>query len=286
MAEMVARGELRVAAELAAFLEEEALPGTGVAPDHFWRGFSELVHELGPRNAELLRRRDELQARLDAWHVKRRNQPHDHEAYKAFLGEIGYLVPEGGDFAIQTTKVDPEIATVPGPQLVVPVTNARYALNAANARWGSLYDGLYGTDAMGSPPPAGGYDRGRGARVVARARVFLDEAFPLAGTSHADARRYHVRREGLLVDELPLLEPEKFMGYRGHPRAPDAVLLRHNGLHVELVFDRTHAIGARDQCGLADIRLESAVTAIMDCEDSVACVDAPDKVWPIATGSG
>ncbi len=276
--ERVARGELRVAAGLAAFLEEEALPGTGVAPAAFWRGLSDLVHELGPRNAALLRRREDLQARIDAWHVARRNQPHDHEAYKAFLAEIGYLVPEGGDFAIETANVDPEIAAVPGPQLVVPVTNARYALNAANARWGSLYDGLYGTDAMGSPPPSGGYDRGRGARVVARARVFLDEAFPLQGTSHADARRYHVRREGLLVDELPLVEPGKFVGYRGHPRAPDAVLLRNNGLHVELVFDRTHPIGARDQCGLADIRLESAVTAIMDCEDSVACVDAEDKV--------
>ena len=276
--EMVERAELRVAAELAAFLEDEALPGTGVEPGAFWQGFSALVHELGPENAALLRRRDDLQKQIDAWHLEHRDRPHDHEAYKAFLAEIGYLVPEGGDFSIETANVDPELATVPGPQLVVPVTNARYALNAANARWGSLYDGLYGTDAMGSQPPSGGYDRGRGARVVARARVFLDEAFPLAGTSHADARRYHVRREGLLVDELPLLQPEKFIGYRGHPRAPDAVLLRNHGLHVELVFDRTHPIGARDQCGLADIRLESAVTAIIDCEDSVACVDAADKV--------
>ena len=276
--EMVARGELRVAAELAAFLENEALPGTGVDEAAFWQGFSDLVHDLAPRNAALLKRREELQAAIDAWHVEQRGRPHDHEAYKAFLAEIGYLVPEGGDFAIETANVDPEIATVPGPQLVVPVTNARYALNAANARWGSLYDGFYGTDAMGSPPPAGGYDRGRGARVVARARVFLDEAFPLAGTSHADARRYHVQGGALLVDDLPLLEPEKFVGYRGHPRAPAAVLLRNHGLHVELVFDRTHPIGARDQAGLADIRLESAVTAIMDCEDSVACVDAEDKV--------
>ncbi len=275
---MVVRDELRVAAGLAAFLEGEALPGTGVEPQAFWRGFSDLVHAFGPRNAELLRQRGTLQAQIDAWHIERRGKPHDHEAYKAFLAEIGYLVPEGAAFTIQTADVDPEIATVPGPQLVVPITNARYALNAANARWGSLYDGLYGTDAMGGPPPSGGYDRGRGARVVARSRVFLDEAFPLSGTSHADARRYHVRREGLLVDELPLLEPEKFIGYRGHPRAPDAVLLRNNGLHVELVFDRTHPIGARDQCGLADLRLESAVTAIMDFEDSVACVDAQEKV--------
>ena len=276
--ERVARGELRVAAELAAFLEGEALPGTGVAAGDFWRGFSGLVHELGPRNAALLRVREDLQARIDAWHVERRGRPHDHEGYKAFLAEIGYLVPEGGDFAIETANVDPEIAAVPGPQLVVPITNARYALNAANARWGSLYDGLYGTDAMGSPPPSGGYDRGRGARVVARARVFLDEAFPLAGTSHADARRYHVQGGALLVDDLPLMEPEKFVGYLGHPRAPGAVLLRNNGLHVELAFDRTHPIGARDQAGLADVRLESAVSVIMDCEDSVACVDAADKV--------
>jgi malate synthase len=276
--EMVARGALRVAAELAAFLEGEALPGTGVEAEAFWRGFSDLVHDLGPRNGELLRWRETLQKEIDAWHVKRRNQPHDHAAYKAFLAEIGYLRAEGGGFAIETTKVDPEIATVPGPQLVVPITNARYALNAANARWGSLYDGLYGTDAMGSPPPGSGYDRGRGARVVARARVFLDEAFPLAGTSHADARRYHVQGGALLVDDLPLQEPEKFVGYRGHPRAPGAVLLKNNGLHVELVFDRTHPIGARDQAGLADVRLESAVSAIMDCEDSVACVDAADKV--------
>jgi malate synthase len=161
---------------------------------------------------------------------------------------------------------------------VVPVTNARYALNAANARWGSLYDCLYGTDAMGSPAPSGGYDRGRGARVVARARVFLDEAFPIAGTSHADVRRYAVKDGALLVDDLPLVDPAKFAGYRGNPRAPDAVLLRNNGLHVELVFDRAHFIGARDQALLADVQLESALSAIMDCEDSVACVDAEDKV--------
>jgi malate synthase len=276
--ERVDRSNLQVAPELASFVEEEALPGTGIDAENFWAGFSALSHAFGPRNAALLRRREALQAEIDAWHVKRRTQPHDHEAYKAFLAEIGYLLPEGDDFTIETADVDPEVATVPGPQLVVPITNARFALNAANARWGSLYDGLYGTDAMGSAPPSGSYDRGRGARVVARARVFLDEAFPLEGTSHADARRYHVRGGALLVDDLPLLEPEKFVGYRGHPRAPDAVLLRNNGVHVELVFDRTHPIGSRDQVGLADVRLESAVSAIMDCEDSVACVDAEDKV--------
>ncbi|MEM1065484.1 MAG: malate synthase G [Pseudomonadota bacterium] len=269
---------LRVAPELKRFVEEEALPGTGLSVEQFWAGLSALFAEFAPENRRLLARREELQARIDDWHLRNRNQAHDHERYKAFLEEIGYLVPEGDDFEIATLGTDPEIASVPGPQLVVPITNARYALNAANARWGSLYDAFYGTDALGAPPAGSGYDRGRGARVVARARVFLDDAFPLVGTSHADARRYHVRDHALLVDDLPLAEPEKFVGYRGHPRAPDAVLLRNNGLHVELVFDRTHRIGARDQAGLADIRLESAVSVIMDCEDSVACVDAEDKV--------
>ncbi len=276
--EFVRRDDLLVAPELVSFLEQEALPGTGVDADGFWVGFSALVHEFGPRNAALLQRRADLQAAIDAWHLERRGQPHDRAAYKSFLTDIGYLLPEGDAFTIETENVDPEIASVPGPQLVVPITNARFALNAANARWGSLYDCLYGTDAMGSLPPRGGYDRGRGARVVARARVFLDEAFPVAGTSHADARRYHVHDGALLVDDLPLVQPEKFVGWRGHPKAPDAVLLRNNGLHVELVFDRAHLIGSRDQAGLADVRLESAMSAIMDCEDSVACVDAEDKV--------
>ena len=271
----VTRADLRVAPELAAFVENEALPGTGVDAAAFWKGLAALVRDFGPRNAALLARRDELQAAIDAWHREERG---GREAYKAFLAEIGYMLPEGEPFTIETENVDPEIALVPGPQLVVPITNARFALNAANARWGSLYDCLYGTDAMGSEPPSGAYDRGRGARVVARARVFLDEAFPLAGTSHADARRYHVRGGELLVDDMPLVEPEKFIGYRGHPRAPESVLLRNHGLHVELVFDRTHLIGSRDQAGLADVRLESAMSAIMDLEDSVACVDAEDKV--------
>ncbi|MDK3073618.1 malate synthase G [Sedimentitalea sp. JM2-8] len=269
---------LRIAPELADFIEQRALPGTGVSPADFWSGLSRVLHDLGPENRALLERREELQRQIDAWHLERRGQPHDHDAYKAFLEEIGYLLPEGSAFEIDTANVDPEIAHVPGPQLVVPVTNARYALNAANARWGSLYDGFYGTDAMGSQPPAGGYDRGRGARVVARARVFLDEAFPIAGTSHADARRYYVNDGALLVDDHPLVNPAQFVGYRGHPKAPDAVVLVNHGLHVELVFDRTHPIGSRDQAGLADVLLESAMTVIMDCEDSVACVDAEDKV--------
>ncbi|SLN46910.1 Malate synthase G [Roseivivax jejudonensis] len=277
MSDRVTRHDLQIDPVLFDFIETEALPGSGVEADAFWSALSTLAHEFGPRNAELLRVRDEMQGKIDDWHLKRRNQPHDHEAYKAFLEEIGYLLPEGGDFEIDTANVDPEIATVPGPQLVVPITNARYALNAANARWGSLYDAFYGTDAMGTTPPQGGYDRGRGARVVARARVFLDQAAPIEGGSHADARRYHVSGGQLLVDDLPLVDPTKFVGYRGHPRAPELVVLRNNGLHVQLVFDRTHRIGARDQAGLADVVIESAVSAIMDCEDSVACVDAEDK---------
>ncbi len=269
---------LQVDSALAAFVNDHALPGTGVDRNAFWSGFAALLADLAPKNRALLAKRDELQARIDAWHRERRGKVHDHEAYKAFLTEIGYLLPEGPDFQIDTAHVDPEIALVPGPQLVVPVTNARYALNAANARWGSLYDCLYGTDAMGSAPPAGGYERGRGARVIARARVFLDEAFPIDGTSHADARRYIVKDGVLLVDDMPLVHPAKFVGYKGNPKAPDAILLKNNGLHVELVFDRAHFIGGRDQALLADVQIESAMSAIMDCEDSVACVDAADKV--------
>ncbi len=274
----VTRHGLQVDEVLAQFLEDEALPGTGVSGEAFWAGLADIVARFGPMNRAVLARREALQAQIDAWHLAHRAEPHDARAYKAFLTEIGYLLPEGPDFRIETENTDDEIARIAGPQLVVPITNARYALNAANARWGSLYDALYGTDAMGSAPPGGGYDKGRGARVVARARVFLDECFPIAGTSHADVRRYHVSAGQLLVDDLPLVQPEKFAGYRGNPRAPDAILLKNNGLHVELVFDRAHVIGARDQAGLADIQLESALTAIMDFEDSVACVDAEDKV--------
>jgi malate synthase len=277
---------LHVDSALADFITTQALPGTGVDPAAFWSGFAALLADLTPKNRALLAKRNDLQARIDAWHRDHRKQVHDHEAYKAFLAEIGYLLPEGPDFQIDTTNVDPEIATVPGPQLVVPVTNARYALNAANARWGSLYDCLYGTDAMGSAPPPGGYERGRGARVIARARVFLDDAFPIDGTSHADARRYIVKDGALLVDDMPLVQPTKFVGYKGNPKAPDAILLKNNGLHVELVFDRAHFIGSRDQALLADVQIESAITAIMDCEDSVACVDAADKVQAYANWLG
>jgi len=271
---------------LVTFVEEQVLPGLNIAADTVWSGLSALIHEKGPKNKALLDKRAEIQAKIDAYHKETAGKPRDADGYRAFLEEIGYIVPEGPAFSAQTSDVDAEIAEIPGPQLVVPITNARFALNAANARWGSLYDALYGTDAMGSLPKPGGYDRGRGARVVARARVFLDEAFPIEGTSHADARRYHVEGGALLIDDMPLAHPEKFVGYRGHRKAPDAVLLKNNGLHVELVFDRTHPIGARDQAGLADVVVESAISAIMDCEDSVACVDAEDKVAAYANWLG
>jgi len=274
----VDRDGLQVDKQLVDFIEDRALDGLEVTAKAFWAGFSDLVHKMGPKNRALLETRGSLQQQISDWHKARAGKPHDAEAYLAFLKEIGYLLEEGEDFTIDTQNVDPEIATIAGPQLVVPITNARFALNAANARWGSLYDGFYGTDAMGAQPPKGSYDKGHGGRVVARARVFLDQAFPISGQSHADARSYTVLDGTLNIDGNPLADPEKFVGYRGAADAPEAVLLRNNGLHVVLVFDRNHPIGKTDQAGLADVQMESAVSAIMDCEDSVACVDAEDKV--------
>ena len=280
------RCDLSVEEGLVDFIENTALPDTGVSQDNFWLGLSSLIKEMTPENRKLLRAREELQDKIDKWHVARIGQPHDHEAYKSYLKEIGYLVDEGENFLIETENVDPEISSVAGPQLVVPSTNARYALNAANARWGSLYDSLYGTDAMGAFDQAKVYDRGRGARVVARARVFLDNAFPIIGASHADVKRYYVSERQLLVDDLPLVSPEKFIGYSGNPKAPNSILLKNNGLFVVLVFDRAHVVGSRDQAGLADVRIESALSAIIDLEDSVACVDGEDKVNAYSTWLG
>ena len=286
MTERIAEGTLRIAKPLFDFINDEALPGTGIDPGDFWKSFEAILTDLAPRNRALLARRDELQARIDAWHSERRTQDFDPEAYRAFLAEIGYLVPEGGDFAIETTGVDPEIRAVPGPQLVVPVTNARYALNAANARWGSLYDALYGTDAI---PADGGAERGgaynpvRGARVIAFARRFLDEAVPLAAGSHAAATGYAIR-EGRLEVALRgggATGPEdaaRFAGFAGDPARPSSVLFVNHGLHFEIRIDREHPVGRDDDAGIADIVLEAAVTTIMDCEDSVATVDAEDKV--------
>ncbi|HCQ59411.1 MAG TPA: malate synthase G, partial [Sulfitobacter sp.] len=275
---------LQVDPELVEFIEGSALPGTDVEADVFWAGLSDLVHDLGPKNRALLEKRAELQAKIDDWHRTRAGQPHDAESYTAFLREIGYLLPEGPDFQIETQNVDPEIAQVPGPQLVVPITNARFALNAANARWGSLYDAFYGTDALGDLPMGKGYDAERGARVVARAKAFLDDAVPLSAGSHADLAGYRVvdgRLEGVMSqDAAPcgLAEPAQFAGYRGAAEAPDVVLLRNNGLHIEIKIDPDHAIGKDDPASVADVVIESALSTIMDCEDSVAAVDAEDKV--------
>jgi len=261
------------------FLVEEALPGTGVDEGEFWHGFARLMDEFGSRNAVLLADRSRLQSALDAWHEEHAWEP---GPYREFLEEIGYVVPAGEPFVITTSGVDPEIAEVSGPQLVVPVLNARYALNAANARWGSLYDALYGTDALGSRPPDGPYDPERGAAVIAWCRSFLDEAVPLELGSHAEVTRYRAA-EGKLVaerpdDEVGLADPSVFVGYRGPAESPTSLLLRHHGLHIELVIDDQHPVGREDRAGVADVVLESALTTIMDCEDSVAAVDAADKV--------
>ena len=285
MVERVRAGQSQVAAELHAFVEDEAMPGLGLDSGAFWRGFDALLHELAPANRRLLARREALQAEIDAWHRARRGQPIDAGAYRAFLADIGYLAPEGPDFSIETSHIDEEIAQTAGPQLVVPVTNARYALNAANARWGSLYDALYGTDAIpedGGAARGGGYNPVRGARVIAWTRAFLDEAAPLAAGSHSDAAAYRVEAGALAADlpggPSPLAEPGLFAGYRGDPAAPEAVLLRHNGLHIEIAIDRSHPVGRSDKAGVCDVLLEAAVTTIMDCEDSIAAVDAEDKV--------
>lgn len=275
---MISVHNLRVDPLLKSFVEEEALAGLEVSADTFWQALSTIVHDMTPRNRALLEKRAAIQTRIDDWHIANRGKPHDKDAYKAFLEEIGYIVPEGETFSIETANTDPEIAGVPGPQLVVPSTNARFVLNAANARWGSFYDCLYGTDAMGGAAPAGGFDDGRGARVVARAAVFLDEVFPVVATSHAKASSYRIEGGQLKVDGSDLKDPSAFVGYAGDVDAPRSVLLRNNGLHVELVFDATHPIGATSPSGLADVVLESATSAIVDLEDSVACVDAEDKV--------
>ncbi|GAB4538966.1 MAG: malate synthase G [Ruegeria sp.] len=269
------RHGLKVDTVLVEFIERQALPGTGVAPDAFWAGLARMVAELGPQNRALLDKRAEIQSQIDAWHLARKGQPIVMAEYQAFLREIGYLLDEGPDFQIDTANVDPEIAATPGPQLVVPITNARFALNAANARWGSLYDALYGTDAMGDLPQGGGYDAARGARVIAWAKAFLDEAAPLAQGSWADVSGLKVEG-GALVPALA--DPQKFVGFGGAAEAPHFVLLKNNGLHIQIMIDPSSTIGASDPAGISDVRLESALSTIMDCEDSVACVDAEDKV--------
>jgi len=270
----VDRHGLAVGKELDDFVMNEALPGSGIDPDSFWQGFATLIADFAPRNRELLDVREAMQSAIDGWHMARQGQPHDAVAYRTFLEELGYLVPEGPTFRVGTSDVDPELATLPGPQLVVPIMNARYAINAANARWGSLYDALYGTDALGDLPPSGPYSEARGERVIAWGRNFLDQAAPLAEGSHVDVETYEIHG-GQMTPALA--DPTQLVGWQGDPSGPATILLANNGLHIEIQIDPDDNIGATDKADVKDIVLESAVTAIMDCEDSVAAVDAQDK---------
>ena len=275
----VQRAGLDVDETLATFLETSALPGTGVDIDTFWDGLAGLIADMGPKNAAFLAKRSDIQAKLDAYHIERRGTDHDAQAYQDFLTEIGYLVPEGDDFAIETANVDPEIASIAGPQLVVPINNARFALNAANARWGSLYDAFYGTDALGDLPAAGGYDEARGLRVVAKAKAHLDAAVPLATGSWADVTGLSVEGGALSCatagGAVALADPAQFVGHKDG--SPSEILLVKNGMHIRIVVDAEHQIGKTDPANIADVILESALSTIMDCEDSVAAVDGVDK---------
>lgn len=286
MTNYVQVGGLQVADELKSLVDNQICPGTGVEPAAFWASMESVLVDLTPKNKALLAKRDDLQAKIDAYHKERAGQAHNAAEYKAFLTEIGYLEPEVADFSVTTENVDSEIATQPGPQLVVPVKNARFALNAANARWGSLYDALYGTDAIsedGGAERAGGYNPVRGAKVIAFARNHLDQAAPLASGSHADSTAYTVVDGALSVtlsngETTGLAQPEKFVGFQGEASAPVAVLLKNNNLHIEIQIDADSPIGKTDAAGVKDLLVEAAVTTIMDCEDSVAAVDAEDKV--------
>ncbi|WP_281648613.1 malate synthase G [Parendozoicomonas sp. Alg238-R29] len=283
MTERTQFGSLQIASVLYDLVEKEIAPGTGVEPKAFWAAFETIVNDLAPANRQLLAKRDDLQAKIDNWHQN--NQPYDPVAYKGFLQDIGYLLPEAEDFTISTQNVDAEVATIAGPQLVVPVMNARYALNAANARWGSLYDALYGTDVIDESDGAEkgkGYNPKRGAKVVAYARGVLNDAAPLAGGDHADAVAYTVKENQLAVrladgKEVGLIQPENFAGYHGDAENPEAILLKNNGLHIEIQIDPNTPVGKDDPAGIKDLLTESALTAIMDCEDSIAAVDAEDK---------
>ncbi|NLV80080.1 MAG: malate synthase G [Rhodococcus sp.] len=286
MTERVQVGGLQVAKVLYDFVNDEAIPGTGVDANAFWAGADSIIHDLAPKNRALLAKRDDLQAQIDTWHRDRAGKTIDPAEYKAFLQEIGYLVPVPAPFEVTTADIDAEIATTAGPQLVVPVLNARFALNAANARWGSLYDALYGTDAIseeGGAEKTSGYNKVRGDKVIAWARDFLDKAAPLATGSHTGTTAYVIEDGALKVTladgtVTALAQPEKLVGYLGDPAAPTSVLLRNNGLHIDIQIDAASPIGSTDTAGIKDLVLESAVTTIMDFEDSVAAVDADDKV--------
>ena len=286
MTERLTVGNLQVAQSLYEFINSEALPGTKVDETAFWAALNDLLADLAPRNRDLLAKRDAIQTEIDTWHRDRKGQDFDATAYKTFLTDIGYLVPEGDSFSVDTANVDAEISTIAGPQLVVPVMNARYALNAANARWGSLYDALYGTDAVsqdGGAMRGGGYNPARGAKVIAFARQFLDDAAPLASGSHADAIGYAIEGGKLVVampggENAALANDAHLAGYLGDPAAPTTIAFANNGIHFEICINRDHPIGKDDPAGVADVVMESAITTIMDCEDSIAAVDAEDKV--------
>lgn len=286
MTDRISCHRLHVASILHRFIEQEALPGTGVQAEAFWKGLDQLVHDLAPKNRALLAERDRLQGEIDGWYAQHPGPIKDPAAYRAFLKKIGYLQDAPANVAVSTAHVDTEITVQAGPQLVVPVMNARYALNAANARWGSLYDALYGTDAISEDDGAtraGGYNPARGAKVIAFARNFLDQSIPLAQGSHHNATAYAVVDGALQVTlssgtTTSLAEPKALLGYRGDAAKPDALILRHNGLHFEIQFDASHPIGSTDAAHIKDVILESAITTIMDCEDSIAAVDAEDKV--------
>jgi len=286
MTDRVAVGNLRVARSLYDFITDEALPGTGIVADSFWAGVDKVITDLSPRNAELLTRREDLQAQIDRWHRQRIIGGIDEGEYRQFLTDIGYLLPEPADFTISTSGVDTEITSTAGPQLVVPILNARFALNAANARWGSLYDALYGTDVIstdGGAQAGSSYNAVRGDKVIAYAKRFLDDVLPLSSGSYADITRLLISEGELEValadgDITGLADPGQFAGYLGDPAAPTSVLLINHGLHIEIQIDPVSAIGSTDPAGISDVVLESAITTIMDFEDSVAAVDADDKV--------
>lgn len=286
MTEHVQVGGLQVAKVLFDFVNNEAIPGTGITADQFWAGADKVIHDLAPKNKALLAKRDDFQVRIDTWHQTHAGKAHDPVAYKAFLQDIGYLLPEAADFQATTQNVDDEIARMAGPQLVVPVMNARFALNASNARWGSLYDALYGTDAISEADGAEkgqGYNKVRGDKVIAFARAFLDEAAPLSAGSHAESTGYKIA-DGKLIVSLKggsnsgLRDDAQLIGFQGPAAEPIAILLKHNGLHFEIQIDASTPVGQTDAAGVEDVLMEAALTTIMDCEDSVAAVDADDKV--------
>lgn len=285
MTDRVQVGGLQVAKVLYDFINNQAIPGTGLTAEAFWEGATQVLKDLAPKNRALLEKRDALQAQIDEWHLARKGQAHDPVAYKAFLEEIGYLLPEAEDFQATTQNVDEEIARMAGPQLVVPITNARFALNAANARWGSLYDALYGTDAISEADGAEkgqGYNKVRGDKVIAFGRAFLDEAAPLAAGSHAEATSYRIEDGKLIVSlkggsNTGLRDDQQLIAFQGEATAPTTILLKNNGMHFEIQIDANSPIGQTDAAGVKDILMEAAITTIMDCEDSIAAVDADDK---------